>query len=180
MLSPDTYKWLQQQNRNMLACHLGAMPSTLPGYDKKEMNTHTLRKGGEGKERLILTWNLMDKPSLRPHSFSSASLQGPSGWTGYSLTCLFWFWFPSVGNKHLKSEATNIPTTTSLHSGSKKKANFCWCSKDVLKQNFRVLPAGKEWAGHQQALLPSSQHCRICSGFLLGPSCVSGCDPAFP
>lgn len=49
MLSPDTYKWLQQQNRNMLARHLGAMPSTLPGYAKKKMNTHTLKKGG-GRE----------------------------------------------------------------------------------------------------------------------------------
>lgn len=113
------------------------------------------------------------------HSFSSASLQGPSGWTGYSLTCLFRFWFPSVGHKHLKSEATNIPTTTSLHSGSKKKANFCWCSKDVLKQNFRVLPTGKDWAGHQQALLPSSQHCRICcaSSWAL-PICLAVSQPS--
>lgn len=149
----------------MLTRHLGAMAFTLLGHAKKEMNTEREReriREGWGRKREGKLYDYLEsEPSLRPHSLQLAwdILQSCSGWTGYLFTCLFWFgfWFPSVGNKQLgiKSEATNIPTITSLHSGSKKQALFCWCSKDVLKQNVSVLPAVKEWADDQQILLPS-------------------------
>ena len=67
---------------------------------------------------------------------------------------------------------------TSLHSGSKKKATFCWCNTDVWKQNLNLLPAGTEPAAAWQP--PQSSSWQLCWGLLLTLFLVHGHEPTCP
>lgn len=159
----------------MLTSHLGAVPCCARLCQERKEYTPSEKGVGSGgeRERLILTWNL----TIHSSATLRYSPQDPNGWIGYLFVYLFrfWLWFPWIRSKHLKNEAPNISTTTSLCSGSKKKANFCWCSKDVLKQNISVLPAVEERAG-DTTVLPG-QHYHVCWSFLLTPFLVAGREP---
>lgn len=136
----------------------------MPGHAKKEMNT-PLREGGVGsrgeRERLVL---YLESDHML---FGWAEILHRALIVGLGICLLvylfrFWLWFPLIGNKHLQSEVPDIWTTTSLHSRSKKAANFCWHSKDVLRQNLNVLPAVQEWAGDLQTPVLPSRPCSVC------------------